>query len=284
MINYKSKEKVKAFFGYLAMTIIVIAWVYPVFFLLVNANKTAAQYAKGDKTEIIFGVAIIKNAIRAWNKGIADGVFNSLIYGFAGSGFAVLFSFLAAFAIVRLKLKHSLFWFLLIYSGTVFPFQMYLLPLFEAYVEIGIYNTKIGLIIFYTAICIPFATFVLRGFSLTVPWELQELAKIEGATNWQILVKIMMPLAKAPLLLVFLIQFTWIWNDLLFGMVLSRSVGVRPVTTALVGMQNLYSQMDGPTILTATLMASVPTLLIFLVLQKHFIRGLTLGSMGTGKG
>ena len=114
--------------------------------------------------------------------------------------------------------------------------------------------------------------------------ELQELAKIEGASNLQILYKIMMPLAKAPLLLVFLIQFTWIWNDLLFGMVLSRSTSVRPVTSALVGMQNLYAQMDGPTILMATVMASIPTLVIFLLLQRHFIRGLTLGSMNAGKG
>jgi multiple sugar transport system permease protein len=67
-------------------------------------------------------------------------------------------------------------------------------------------------------------------------------------------------------------------------MVLSRSIGVRPITTTLAGMQSLYRQVDAPTILTATLMASIPTLLIFLLLQKHFIRGLTLGSMNAGKG
>ena len=283
-MNYKSKEKVNLTVGYIGMVVVVMAWIYPVFFLIVNANKTASEYAKGEKTEIIFGTAFIDNAIKAWNKGIGDGVFNSLIYGFCGSSLAVIFAFLAAFGIVRLKMKNRLLWFLLIYSGTVFPFQMYLLPLFEAYVVVGIYNTKFGLILMYVSICIPFATFVLRGFFLTVPWELQELAKIEGASNFQILYKIMMPLAKAPLLLVFLIQFTWIWNDLLFGMVLSRSTSVRPVTSALVGMQNLYAQMDGPTILMATVMASIPTLVIFLLLQRHFIRGLTLGSMGTGKG
>jgi len=283
-MNYKTKEKVNLTVGYIGMIIVVMAWIYPVFFLIVNANKTASEYSKGDKTEIIFGTAFIDNAIKAWNKGIGDGVLNSLIYGFCGSSLAVIFAFLAAFGIVRLKMKNGLLWFLLIYSGTVFPFQMYLLPLFEAYVVIGIYNTKFGLILMYVSICIPFATFVLRGFFLTVPWELQELAKIEGASNLQILYKIMMPLAKAPLLLVFLIQFTWIWNDLLFGMVLSRSTSVRPVTSALVGMQNLYAQMDGPTILMATVMASIPTLVIFLLLQRHFIRGLTLGSMGTGKG
>ena len=283
-MNYRTIEKIKIITGLSAMAIIVVAWLYPVFFLMVNANKTASEYSKGSKTEIIWGTSIFENAIKAWNKGIGDGVLNSLLYGFAGSALAVFFAFIAAFGIVRLKMKNGLLWFLLIYSGTVFPFQMYLLPLFEAYVAVGIYNTKFGLILVYVGLCIPFSTFVLRGFFLTVPWEIQEAAKIEGATNFQILHKIMMPLAKAPILLVFLIQFTWIWNDLLFGMVLSRSVGVRPITTALVGMQNLYAQMDGPTILTATLMASIPTLLIFLLLQKHFIRGLTLGSMNAGKG
>lgn len=283
-MNYRTIEKIKIVAGLSAMAIIVAAWLYPVFFLMVNANKTASEYSQGSKTEIIWGTSIFENAIKAWNKGIGDGVFNSLLYGFVGSGIAVFVAFIAAFGIVRLKMKNGLLWFLLIYSGTVFPFQMYLLPLFEAYVAVGIYNTKFGLILVYVGICIPFATFVLRGFFLTVPWEIQEAAKIEGATNFQILYKIMMPLARAPILLVFLIQFTWIWNDLLFGMVLSRSVGVRPITTALVGMQNLYAQMDGPTILTATLMASIPTLLIFLLLQKHFIRGLTLGSMNAGKG
>ena len=283
-MNYRTIEKIKIVVGLSAMAIIVAAWLYPVFFLMVNANKTASEYSQGSKTEIIWGTSIFENAIKAWNKGIGDGVFNSLLYGFVGSGIAVFVAFIAAFGIVRLKMKNGLLWFLLIYSGTVFPFQMYLLPLFEAYVAVGIYNTKFGLILVYVGLCIPFSTFVLRGFFLTVPWEIQEAAKIEGATNFQILYKIMMPLARAPILLVFLIQFTWIWNDLLFGMVLSRSVGVRPITTALVGMQNLYAQMDGPTILTATLMASIPTLLIFLLLQKHFIRGLTLGSMNAGKG
>ena len=113
------------------MAIIVAAWLYPVFFLIVNANKTASEYSKGSKTEIIWSTSIFENAIKAWNKGIGDGVLNSLLYGFAGSALAVFFAFLAAFGIVRLKMKNGLLWFLLLYSGTVFPFQMYLLPLFE---------------------------------------------------------------------------------------------------------------------------------------------------------
>ena len=67
-MNYKTKEKVNLTVGYIGMIIVVMAWIYPVFFLIVNANKTASQYSKGDKTEIIFGTAFIDNAIKAWNK------------------------------------------------------------------------------------------------------------------------------------------------------------------------------------------------------------------------
>jgi multiple sugar transport system permease protein len=79
-----------------------------------------------------------------------------------------------------------------------------------------------------------------------------------------------------------LVQFTWVWNDLLFGMILVRSPEARSVQVALLGMQSLYGQADAPTIITATLIVSLPTLLLFLLLQKHFVRGLALGTTGLG--
>jgi multiple sugar transport system permease protein len=87
----------------------------------------------------------------------------------------------------------------------------------------------------------------------------------------------MMPMAKAPLILLVLIQFTWIWNDLLFGLVLTKSESVRPIMVALAGMQGVYGASDGPSVIAATLVGSAPTLILFLVLQRYFVRGLTLG-------
>ena len=118
-MNFRTIERIKIFSGLTAMAIIVMAWLYPVFFLVVNANKTASEYAKGSKTEIIWGTSIFENAVTAWNKGIGDGVLNSLFYGLVGSALAVLFAFIAAYGIVRLKIKNGLIWFLIIYSGTV---------------------------------------------------------------------------------------------------------------------------------------------------------------------
>jgi multiple sugar transport system permease protein len=262
-----------------AMIAVTVIWLSPMIFLLMNTLKNAADYSRGPLL-LPTTFNLWHNITNAWAQGIQGGFINSLLYGAVSSLLAVLIASLAAFGIVRLKMPRALAWFLFIYSGTIFPLQMYLIPLFKSYIALGIYDTKLGLFCFYTAICIPFATFVMRGFFLTVPWDIQEAAEIEGATSWDVFWRIMMPLAKAPFLMLTLVQFTWVWNDLLFGMILVRSPEARSVQVALLGMQSLYGQADAPTIITATLIVSLPTLLLFLLLQKHFVRGLALGTTG----
>ena len=257
--------------------ILAVFWIAPIIILAMNAFKTPNEFlmTTGLTPPTEFG--IVDNIVKAWSKGLGSGFINSLTYGVVGSIGAVLLASLAAYGIVRLKIPQGLFWFLLIYSGTVFPFQMYLIPLFNMYLHTGLYDSKFGLIAFYIAICIPFCTFVMRGFFLTVPWEIQEAASVDGANSWTIFWKIMFPMARAPIILLILIQFTWVWNDLLFGLVLSRAESVRPVMVALVGMQGVYGATDGPSVIAATLICSAPTLILFLLLQRYFVRGLTIG-------
>jgi multiple sugar transport system permease protein len=263
-----------AFMAGLALTVF---WLLPLAILAMNAVKSPQEYLLTSGLTLPSTFDLFDNVARAWAKGLSSGFVNSLIYGLVGSVGAVFLAALAAYGIVRLKIPRGLFWFLLIYSGTVFPFQMYLIPLFNLYLDTGMYDTRFGMIAFYIAICIPFCTFVMRGFFLTVPWQLQEAAALDGASSWRTFWSIMMPLARAPLILLVLIQFTWIWNDLLFGLVLSKSSGVRPIMVALVGMMGVYGASDGPSVIAATLVGSAPTLILFLVLQRYFIRGLTLG-------
>ncbi|HVX80457.1 MAG TPA: carbohydrate ABC transporter permease [Devosiaceae bacterium] len=266
--------------GFVAAAILAIFWIAPIAILAMNAFKSKTEFLMTSSLAPPVSFSLFDNLQHAWSKGLSSGFFNSLLYGAVGSVGAVALASLAAFGIVRLKIPHALFWFLLIYSGTIFPFQMYLIPLFQAYLNLGLYDTKIGMIGFYIAICIPFCTFVMRGFFLTVPWEIQEAAALDGANSWTIFWRIMFPMGRAPAILLVLIQFTWIWNDLLFGLVLSKSDSVRTVMVALVGMQGLYSAQDGPSVIAATLICSAPTLILFLALQRYFVRGLTLGVSG----
>lgn len=267
--------------GFVAAAIIAVFWLAPIAILAMNAFKTPNEFLMtSNLAPPVDPASIFTNLQNAWAKGLSSGFFNSLIYGVVGSAGAVAMASLAAFGIVRLKIPRGLFWFLLIYSGTIWPFQMYLIPLFNAYLQTGVYDTKLGMIAFYIAICIPFCTFVMRGFFLTVPWEIQEAAYVDGAGSWTVFWRIMFPMARAPMILLLLIQFTWIWNDLLFGLVLSKSETVRPVMVALVGMQGVYGAKDGPSVIAATLICSAPTLILFLFLQRYFVRGLTIGVSG----
>jgi multiple sugar transport system permease protein len=268
---------VKRELAFIAGIALTVFWLAPLVILAMNSMKTPQEFLLTSGLTPPSSFAFFGNVARAWAKGLSSGFFNSLIYGIVGSVCAVILSALAAYGIVRLKIPRGLFWFLLIYSGTVFPFQMYLIPLFNLYLDTGMYDTRLGMIAFYIAICIPFCTFVMRGFFLTVPWQIQEAAALDGASSWRTFWSIMFPLARAPLILLVLIQFTWIWNDLLFGLVLSKSSDVRPIMVALVGMMGVYGAADGPSVIAATLIGSAPTLILFLALQRYFIRGLTLG-------
>jgi multiple sugar transport system permease protein len=202
------------------------------------------------------------------NINLAGGMFNSLIYATFGALCAVIISLFAAFGIAHLKIKFKMFWFLLIYSGTIFPFQIYLIPVFRGFTVTGLHDTRFGMVLFYTAICIPFAMFVLRNFFTGISKELMESARIDGAGNLSILFKIFAPMSIAPLSVVFLAQFNWAWNELMFGMAFTRSSDIRPVMAQIAMLTT-----NVPEMLVAALVASLPTVILFAILHKNFEAG-----------
>jgi multiple sugar transport system permease protein len=167
---------------------------------------------------------------------------------------------------------------MLLYAGTVFPFQMYLAPLYGLYVNRGLYDTRWGLLIFYTAIAIPFAIFVIRNHFTSIPTDITEAARLDGAGPLRIFYQMFVPLSLNAFVTVFILQFTWIWNDLLFGLTLSRSAEIRPIMTALAGLQGQYASASVPTVLAGALIVSVPTFILFFTVQRVFVQGLSVTS------
>ncbi|MFZ0218135.1 MAG: carbohydrate ABC transporter permease, partial [Candidatus Dormiibacterota bacterium] len=221
-----------------------VAWLVPLWMVVIAAMKTTPEYAR-DVSQWALPrqpLQLFANLAQAWStSGMGSGFLASLLYGVVGAGVAILFASLGAYALTRLPVRWPFFWFVLCFSGTIFPFQMYLIPLFKAYQSVGLYDTWPGMICLYVAICIPFCLFVMRSFFATVPRDLQEAARLDGSADFAIFWRIFLPLAKGPLAVLFLFQFTWIWNDLLFGLVLSVSDGVRPVIPSLAGLQGTYA-------------------------------------------
>jgi ABC-type glycerol-3-phosphate transport system permease component len=260
--------------------VVSLFWLTPFYYLLVSVFKSSAEYGSSNPLALPQGVTpIVDNAIRVWTDAkLGTGLLNSAVYGLVGSSVAVMIAALAAFGLTRLDFKGRTFWFMLIFSGTVFPFQMYLIPLFFTYQQVGILNTRFGMILFYCAICVPFPVLVLRNFMGQLNREMDEAARMDGASDWRVFVSIVLPNCKGPMLALFLLQFTWIWNDLLFSTVLGNTPEIRSVMNALQVFQGAYATV-GPNIpLTGTLLASLPTVALFFLLRRHFMAGLSVAT------
>jgi len=258
-------------------------WLLPLWLLVITPMKSTPEYT--DKSQWALPthpLRLFSNLRTAWDSaGLGAGFVASLTYGLTGAALAILFGSLGAYAITRLGVRLGFFWFILVFSGTIFPFQMYVIPLFNLYIRVGLYDTWLGMALFYTAIAIPFCLFVMHGFFSTVPQEVQDAARLDGASDFRIYWRIFLPLAGGPIAVLLLFQFTWIWNDLLFGLILATSDGVRPIMPSLIGLQGVYANTGPPVVLAGALIGSLPTLILFLLLGRYLLRGLVL-SAGRG--
>lgn len=260
---------------HLTMLILAAVWILPLYLVLINSATDPADYRTKEIYAFPSSFAFWENVEFAWNGAkLGVSVGSTLFYATLGGLLAVFLAGLAAFAIVTLRVRHGFFWFMVLYAGTIFPFQMYLSPLYSQYVRFDLYDTRQGLLLFYTAIAIPFAVFVLRNHFSGIPYELPEAARLDGASAWRIFGQIYSPLSINAFATVFILQFTWIWNDLLFGLTLSRSAEVRPIMTALAGLQGQYAAASTPVVLAGALIVSIPTFILFFSVQRVFVRGL----------
>jgi ABC-type glycerol-3-phosphate transport system permease component len=279
-----AQERKRQHSGWLTLLVAVfisVVWIVPFYYLAISVFKTTEEYSLNHPLSLPSSLApFLDNVVVAWNQAkMGAGLLNSTLYGVLGAGLAILFAALAAYGLTRIDYRRKNFWFLLIFSGTVFPFQMYLIPLFFAYQKIGILNTHIGMIVFYTAICIPFPVLVLKNYMNGLSREMDEAARMDGASEWKIFWHIVMPNCIGPMTATFLLQFTWIWNDLLFSTVLANRTEVRSIMNALQVFQGSYSSTGPNVVLTAALIASIPSVFLFFLLRKHFMEGMRVSGV-----
>ena len=259
------------------LVVLGLIWLVPVYLLVVNASKSPLTFTSTEAW-IPTDFNLFANIAEAMQlSGLSDSIAATLLYAVVSPIIAVAVGAAAGFAIVALRLKRGFLGVVVIFGGTVFPLQMVLLPLFDAYSRVGLYDTHVGMIIVYTAISIPFSAFVMRNFFTGVAHNVFEASVLDGATTWRIFTRIYLPMASSALVAIFILQATFIWNDLLLGLTLSQSDDVRPIVTTLAGMQSTYGGAQMSTVLAAAVLVSLPTVVLFLFTQKFFARGLALG-------
>lgn len=214
----------------------------------------------------------------AWTRGgLSRYLLNSFIITIPALVGTLLLSSMAAFALARYRFRGNLLIYFVFVAGTLLPAQILMLPVFRLANRLGLYDTYWALIVFHTAFQLGFCTFVLRNFMRTIPGEIFDAARIDGASELRLFWQHVLPLSLPSLAALATLEFTWIFNDYLWALILVQQDSLKPVTTGLASLMGEY-QRSWNVLFAGTLIAVVPTVLLFLFLQRYFIQGLTMGS------
>lgn len=199
-----------------------------------------------------------------------------LIVGPAVVG-SVALATLAGFALAKYRFRGNLLVFVLFVAGNFIPFQILMIPVRDLTIQLGLYDTKLGLILFHVAFQSGFCTLFMRNFIQGIPQELLESARVDGVKEWKILLFVVVPLVRPALGALSVLVFTFIWNDFFWSLILAQSDGVRTVTSGLNALKGQWLA-SWQLISAGAVVAALPPALLFFLMQRHFIAGLTLGA------
>ncbi len=220
-----------------------------------------------------------ENFIDAWNQfGLGPLFINSIIVTLASVVVAVSLSVFAAYGFARLSFRGSNVIFVLILLGLMVPPAAIIIPLFVEIRTLGLYDSHIGLGLVYVAFGLPLSILILRSFFVSIPRELLEAARIDGASEIWILRDVVVPMSKAPIATVSILLFLFAWNDFFLALVLLRDAGTY---TLPVGIAQFIGQYSTPheLVAAAVIIAAVPVFILYLVLHRYFERGVAEGAV-----
>ena len=230
----------------------------------------------------------LDNYRNAWTDGdILGKYWNTALILVPALFLTLFFSSMVAFAASRYSWKFNISFLVLFTAGNLLPQQIIIQPLFQMYNRIplpewmsnsGRLNGSVwGLILIHVAFQSGFCTFVLSNYMKLLPKSLNEAARVDGASMWVLYSKVIMPLTRPALAALATLEFTWIYNDFFWAVVLEQQGDDRPITSSLANLGGEFFTDDN-LIAAASMYVALPTLIVYLALQKHFIAGLTLGA------
>ena len=212
---------------------------------------------------------------------------NTLIVAVPAVIITLLFASLVAFALTRVRTRINLFLLMMFTAGNLLPPQVIIVPLYYLYRFIPIpkplsdngilYDQYVGIILIHIVFQVGFCIFVLSNYMRTLPKELNEAALVDGASIFRTFRSVILPLCTPALAALGTLEFTFIYNDFFWALLLMKTGSKRPITSALNNLQGQFFT-NYNILAAAALMVAVPTIIVYVALQRQFIRGLTLGS------
>jgi multiple sugar transport system permease protein len=260
------------------LPVALVLWLLPLLGVALTSVRPAADLASGNYFGWPSAIAWDNYAQVFRSSPIGRYMLNSLVVTVPTVIGAVALSCLTGFALGVYRFRSNLLIFFMFVAGNFVPFQILMVPVRDMTVQLGLYNTYQGLILFHIAFQTGFCTLFMRNFIRALPRELIEAARVEGVAEWRIFWFIVLPLMRPAIAALSVLIFTFIWNDYFWATVLTTSAATQPVTAGLYSLNGQWIA-QWHLVSAGSILAALPPVLMFFAMQRHFIAGLTLGAV-----
>ncbi|MDD9923673.1 MAG: carbohydrate ABC transporter permease [Boseongicola sp.] len=261
------------------LPISLILWLLPLIAVAIFSIKPAEDFTAGNYWGAPSSIEFAHNYGQVFfNSDMPRYMLNSVLITVPTVIGAVALSAMAGFALGIYRFRSNLLLFFMFVAGNFVPFQILMVPVRDLTLDMGLYNTKTGLVLFHIAFQTGFCTLFMRNFIRQLPFPLIEAARVEGVAEWRIFWYVVLPLMKPALAALAVLIFTFIWNDYFWAVVLTQGPESQPVTAGITSF-NAQFRAAYHLMSAGSIVAALPPVLMFFLMQKHFIAGLTLGAV-----
>ncbi|MBW5425289.1 ABC transporter permease subunit [Streptomyces sp. BG9H] len=262
------------------LVLVGLFWLVPTIGLLIGSLRTSADMSESGWWKV-FGAPSqmtldnYSNLLK--DETITDSILSSVMITVPATLLVVVLGSLAGYAFAWMDFPGRDWWFIGVVGLLVVPVQVALLPVSELFGEIGIFETTVGVVLFHVAFGLPFAIFLLRNFFAEIPRELLEAARLDGAGELRLFLRVVMPLGAPAIASLGIFQFLWVWNDMLIALIFADSENP-PITVALQQQVRFFG--DNVHILApGAFISMVIPLAVFFAFQRQFVSGVMAGAV-----
>ncbi|MGF9857961.1 carbohydrate ABC transporter permease [Priestia endophytica] len=276
-------KRVKRKKGYRSATFVYAGLIF--YFLIIAYPLLWMVMSSFKSTEEIFTNSwslpetwLVENYVAAWESGISSYFLNSVIVTGLSCILTVFVSALGAYGLSRFEFKGKTFILVICLGGLMLSPQVSLIPLYNIIQKLGLYNTHWALILPYVAYRIPLTILLIRAYFLSIPKELEEAARLDGCTSIGILFRIFIPMSVPILLTTTILTAYYTWNEFMFAIIFIDDDSLRTIPAGLMQFRDAL-QTDWGVLLAGLTISAAPIVILFLFMQKYFIRGIASGSV-----
>jgi len=259
-----------------ALTAISVAVLGPILYTIVTALEPSPWAGYGPDTSVAFG-----SILAAWTYGLMPGsIVNSMILSTAAVVVLWIVCSMAAYAFTLMRFPGRELLFLLVLATVMVPVQVIMFPLFIEYKDLGLLNSYHGMILAFVIFGIPLTTFQFAAYFKTLPREILDAARVDGASTLQTLFRVVLPMSKPILAVTGIINFVWTWNDVLLPFLFLQDSELKPLVAQLAVVTGSQFASASTHVLAAiALLGFAPTVIVYLIAQRQIVRGITAGSV-----